>query len=59
MSKSLKLQKGGSAKEQATKAGLLLMVFGVLFFFLVNSAVGFILGGVGLILLLGGLGASE
>jgi multisubunit Na+/H+ antiporter MnhG subunit len=58
MGSSFKLEKGGNAKEQARTGGLLVLILGIITFFLV-PILGFVLGALGLIFLLASFGAKE
>lgn len=57
--KSFQLEKGGTGKNQAIQSGGLFLIFGIIFYFLVSPMIGIILGALGLVLLLGGLFATE
>ncbi len=59
MGNSFKLQKGGSAKNQAVSGGALLIILGIVAFFVIAPVAGIILGALGIVFVIGGLAASE
>ena len=59
MGGSFKLQSGGSAKTQAVSGGALLLILGIVGFFLVSAVAGVILAALGIVFIIGGLVASE
>ena len=56
---SFKLESGGNAKEQAKSAGALLVILGIVCYFLIHVYAGYVLGALGLVLLIGSFAATE